>query len=273
MLAYHRAFLCLAPWAILALSGCAVVSKSRLDACQTQNRALVEKNQALAAEVQNLKVNRDNTLEKLERTEEELALLEEQLGADRTGLADFRQRREQLRDNYKALLGGRAPMAPETRNRLAEIARLYPALRFDPQTGVSKLDTDILFDTGKTELKPGADKLLGELIRLLKSPEAQDFKVLVVGHTDDRQIAKKPAREQSPNNFHLSADRALAVCDQLRGLGLPEERLGMAGFGSHQPITTGTAPTDRQKNRRVEIFVMAPEVPIVGWTETTPSLY
>jgi len=59
----------------------------------------------------------------------------------------------------------------------------------------------------------------------------------------------------------------------LQALGLPEERLGVASLAAHQPINQGTSPTDRQKNRRVEIFVMAPEVPIVGWTETTPSLY
>ena len=47
----------------------------------------------------------------------------------------------------------------------------------------------------------------------------------------------------------------------------------MAGFGSHQPLAPNVSAADRRKNRRVEIFVMAPEVPIVGWTETTPTLY
>ena len=29
----------------------------------------------------------------------------------------------------------------------------------------------------------------------------------------------------------------------------------------------------RAANRRVELFVMAPDVPLIGWTETTPTLY
>ena len=38
--------------------------------------------------------------------------------------------------------------------QMAEIAKRYPQLRFDPQTGIAKLDTDILFDVGTSELKP-----------------------------------------------------------------------------------------------------------------------
>lgn len=273
MLANHRLLACLAPLALAALSGCALVSKSRLDAAQTQNRALVEKNQALTAEAANLKVHRDNILDKLERTEEELALLQEELGLDRSQLADFRRQRDRLHEGFVSLLGGRAPVGPETRTRLAEISRRWPALCFDPATGISKLDTDILFDTGRAELKPGAEEVLGELVRVLKAPEARDLKILVAGHTDDRKIARKPARDKYRSNFDLSADRALAVCDRLRTLGLPEEQIGMAGFGSHQPVAPNVSAADRRKNRRVEIFVMVPEVPIVGWTETTPTLY
>ena len=273
MLAHFRLLACLAPVALAALSGCALVSKSRLDVAQTQNRALVEKNRALTAEVANLKVHRDNILDKLERTEEELALLQEELGLDRSQLAGFRRQRDRLHENYVSLLGGRVPVGPETRARLAEISRRWPALQFDPATGISKLDTDILFDTGKAELKPGAEELLGELAGVLGAPEARDLKILVAGHTDDRQIARKPARDKYRSNFDLSADRALAVCERLRAIGLGEERIAMAGFGSHQPLAPNVSDADRRKNRRVEIFVMAPEVPIVGWTETTPTLY
>jgi len=63
------------------------------------------------------------------------------------------------------------------------------------------------------------------------------------------------------------------VCEHLKALGVAEERLGVAGFGAHQPVAPNLNSKDRQKNRRVEVFVMAPEVPIIGWAETTPSLY
>ena len=125
---------------------------------------------------------------------------------------------------------------------------------------------------------PGVEELLLDLISLeyaevLKAPEGRDLRLLVAGHTDNQKIAKKPCREKYPNNFHLSAARALKVADQLRASGVQADRMGVAGFGPHQPIAPNGTPSNRQKNRRVEIFVMAPEVPVVGWTESIPSVY
>ena len=171
--------------AVTTFSGC-LVPRSQLVQTQTQNRALAEQCRAQLAEIENLKIHSRSASNHLLRTEEELALLQDELGLDRTQMADFRRQRDRLHNNFISLLGGGASMSPEMQSRLAEISRRYPALRFDPATGISKLDTDILFDTGKAELKPGADKLLGELTRVLKAPEADELKVLVVGHTDDR---------------------------------------------------------------------------------------
>jgi hypothetical protein len=39
------------------------------------------------------------------------------------------------------------------------------------------------------------------------------------------------------------------------------------------PSLSNTTAADRRCNRRVELFIVPPETPIVGWTETSPSLY
>jgi len=80
-------------------------------------------------------------------------------------------------------------------------------------------------------------------------------------------------REKYPSNFHLSTARANAVANLLQEKGVAPQRVGVAGFGGHQPIAPNATPRDRRKNRRVEVFVMAPGVPVVGWTETIPSVY
>jgi chemotaxis protein MotB len=207
------------------------------------------------------------------RTEEDLALLEEQHGLQGRRLANYRNERDQLRRQIQGVAPWPDGVPPQVSSQLAEISRRLPSLRFDPQTGISKLDTDVLFDIGASELKPGAEDVLRKLVAVLNMPEAHDLRIMVAGHTDDRQVAKKPARDKYRNNFHLSSERALAVSERLIALGMDDSRIGVAGFGPHQPIAPNVSPRDRQKNRRTEIFVMAPDVPVIGWTETIPTVY
>jgi len=267
-----RFCLCLVLAAVCAAPGCAV-SRRKYNEAQAQNRVLSEQNRAQLAEIENLRTHCRHVEDRLIRAEEDLALIEEQAGLSGEELAAFRRERAGLRDELTGLANRRRPLSPEVANKLAALSERNAGLHFDPATGVSKLDTDILFDSGEAELKRGADEVLAEMVRVLQSPEGADLKVVVAGHTDNRRIAGRPTREKYPNNFHLSAARALAVADALRAAGLEENRLGIAGFGAHQPVAPNVTPEDRRKNRRVELFVMMPEVPVVGWTETMPSLY
>jgi chemotaxis protein MotB len=256
---------------LVSLSGCVLASRADLDTATSRNRALDEQNRAQLAEIENLKTHSHNTEDQLMLTEQKLANLEEQLGLDKQRLANYQTEREKLHAEVQGLANAKLPVAPEVNRRLAALSARCPSLQFDPQTGISKLDTDILFDSGRCELKTGAAKVLGQLVEVLKSPDAQDLKVLVVGHTDDKVI-KRPG-EQFASNFDLSTARAQAVANQLRRIGLEDQRLGVAGFAAHQPVAPNLTAQDRQKNRRVEIFVMAPDTPVVGWTDSTPSLY
>jgi flagellar motor protein MotB len=244
-----------------------------LNESQAQNRALAEQNRAQLAEVENLRIHARNSENQLHRAEQELALLAERAGLKEEQLANYRREHESLHEELQGLAGGRAGVPADVGRQLLELARRHRSLRFDPATGIGKLDTDILFDSGQAELKPGAQEVLRDLVRVLKSPEASELKVVVVGHTDDRAMAKRPARDQFPSNFHLSAARALAVADLLRETGLPEQRLAVAGMGAHESIASNASEQERQKNRRVEIFIMPLDVPVVGWTDSIPSVY
>jgi flagellar motor protein MotB len=258
---------------LIVSSGCLFAPKSELTSLESQNRALVEKTHAQTARIENLEVHSRNVEDHLIRTEEDLALLEERAGLDRKQLGNHEGERDELREQALGLIAGQSALAPQVRGRLARVSQQNPNLRFDRHSGVSKLDTDVLFDVGQAELKPGAEEVLAELVRVLNSPKGGNLNILVVGHTDDRSIAKKPVREEYPNNFHLSVRRALAVSDRLRKLGLASERMGVAGFGPHQPVAPNLTDEERRKNRRVELFVMAADVPVIGWTETTPGFY
>lgn len=250
---------------LLPCWGCSTVSKNQLTSCQSQNRTLTEQSRAQLAEIENLKIHSRHVEDQLIRAEEDLARFEQQNGRDRQKLANFRNERDKL--------NGYGGMPEGINSRLVDLAQRYPSLQFDPKTGVSKLDTDLLFDSGDADLKGGADRILAEFADIFKSPEAREFKIMVVGHADAQGIKGREVRQRYPNNWHLSAGRALAVADQLRNAGIPEERMGVAGFGQFQPVSPNDTAEARQKNRRVEIYVLGPETPVVGWADTAGTRY
>jgi chemotaxis protein MotB len=254
------------------LCGCLFVPKTKLNEAQTENRVLTEQNRAQLTEIGNLREHAQALEDQLMQTEQQLALYNEQNGRDRRQLARYEEEHAALYRQYQALTRS-AYLPPSTGERLLGLARRYPSLQFDPATGISKLDTDILFDSGDAELKPCAREMLADLTRVLNSPEAKNLKVMVVGHTDAQLIGKKPIREKYADNFQLSTARALVVAQVLKHCGLPERQIGVAGFGACQPVAPNDTAQNRHKNRRVEIFVMAPEVPVIGWTDSIPGVY
>jgi len=255
--------------AALVGGGCQYFPPGRTAALETQNHSLVEQSKAHLAEMENLRVHGRRLEDSLRRAEEDLALLDEELSHNRALLANYQRERDAL----AGVAGRRSALPAGISRRLVELAERFPSLEFDPETGVSKLDTDVLFDTADAAIRPEGEKLLKEFAGIFRQTDARDLKIMVVGHTDSRAIAKKPTRERYPDNWHLSTARALAVADFLRDRGLPEDRMGIAGFAEHQPIMSNASARQREKNRRVEIFVLGPETPIVGWSETHPGLY
>ena len=50
--------------------------------------------------------------------------------------------------------------------------------------------------------------------------------------------------------------------------GIKDTRMGAAGYSMYQPVVENKDSASRQKNRRVEIFVLAPDALIAGWDPT-----
>lgn len=102
----------------------------------------------------------------------------------------------------------------------------------------------ILFDTGKSEIKPESEQAIGEIAKLLKNDAS--LKVYVVGHTDN--VGGLEA------NMKLSSDRANAVVQALVGNGgIAASRLKAFGNGPFAPVASNDAEEGRAKNRRVEL--------------------
>ncbi len=106
---------------------------------------------------------------------------------------------------------------------------------------------DVLFDTGKATLKPGAREKLSKLAGILLGyPGA--LLLEIEGHTDS------VGSDQLNNK--LSQDRAEAVSSYLTQSGVKPEKIKAArGFGKTKPIATNDTAGGRQQNRRVEVVI------------------
>ncbi len=164
--------------------------------------------------------------------------------------------------------GPKPPAGP-----LADLAARFPGVYYDPSTGIARLDVELLFESGDATLKPEAQATLNELAEFLKTDPARSLRVVVAGHADTQPIKGQEIRRAYPNNWHLSSARSLAVADHLDRRGISESRLGVVGLGKHQPIADNTSPVGRQQNRRVEIFLVEPSTPLIGWHDSMAPLY
>ncbi len=104
---------------------------------------------------------------------------------------------------------------------------------------------DVLFDTGKSELRPGAREALAKLSGIVLNYPS--LKLSIEGHTDNTGSAEL--------NQTLSEQRADTVREYLIGQGLDAGLLSAKGFGMNTPVADNNTAEGRQKNRRVEIIV------------------
>ena len=108
------------------------------------------------------------------------------------------------------------------------------------------LDTQVLFDTGKAELKPAGRAALKELAESIKDQKCG--LINIEGHTDDVG--------SDASNRTLSEKRAASVAAALKkDITNPAFNWKEKGFGESKPIVPNDSDENRAKNRRVEILV------------------
>lgn len=103
----------------------------------------------------------------------------------------------------------------------------------------------LLFDTGKTDIKPESGAQLDQMAAVLKAQPA--LKVLIVGHTDN--VGSIDA------NLALSQGRAQAVVAALAQRGIAATRLQARGVANFAPVAANSGEDGRAKNRRVEMVL------------------
>ncbi|MDH5577504.1 MAG: OmpA family protein [Betaproteobacteria bacterium] len=152
-----------------------------------------------------------------------------------------KQAEEQLARAQAATAAARA--ADEQAKRLA--AQLEEMKAKKTERGMVLTLGDVLFDTGRSDLKPGALRTLEQLTAFLtENPERS---AIIEGHTDSVGA--------EAFNQRLSEQRAQAVQNALIERGIAPARLSAMGFGPSKPVVGNDTAAGRQQNRRVEIVL------------------
>jgi outer membrane protein OmpA-like peptidoglycan-associated protein len=104
---------------------------------------------------------------------------------------------------------------------------------------------DVLFATGKYNLRPEAQIVLAKLSGIVLSHPG--LNLAVEGYTDSVGT--------DDFNLKLSQQRADTVSQYLVSQGLADSTVTAKGFGKANPVDDNDTPAGRQRNRRVEIVV------------------
>lgn len=163
--------------------------------------------------------------------------------------AESAQLREEVARKEAELLQAREELARRDTEERERMDRMQKALAEIAETrqdtrGFILTLPGLLFDVGKSALKPGALNVLNRVADQLKVNE--NVSVTIEGHTD--------STGSDDLNMTLSEQRASAVRDYLVRQGVPEGRLSTRGLGETAPVATNDTAAGRQQNRRVELI-------------------
>ncbi len=114
---------------------------------------------------------------------------------------------------------------------------------------ILRIDSVVIFESGKADLKYSAIPVLKKLGNVLKP---LDNEILVQGHTDNRPIKTK----LFPSNWELSTKRATNVVTFLiNSCSLKPDQLTATGSAEFKNIVPNNSEANRAKNRRIDIVI------------------
>ena len=211
-------------------------TKNKLSAEEAKNKKLREENESLQARIAELEQEGKNLNDQLEQLAKDANITKKEL------------------DELRAEKAKRLAELQVYRDLFAKLKALVDAgtikLQFRRGRVVVKMASEVLFDSGKAELKEEAHEALTTVASALAAVPDRDF--LAAGYTDNVPI--KTARFKS--NWELSTGRAIEVVKFLIANGMPADRIGAAGFGENDPVGDNSTDEGRAQNRRIEIILM-----------------
>ena len=112
--------------------------------------------------------------------------------------------------------------------------------------------TEVLFDSGKAEIKQEATASLDKIAEVLKG-EVKDRNIGIEGHTDNEPIKYSGWK----SNWELSTARATSVLHYMvDNKDVAPKRVSATGYGEYRPVASNDTVEGKKQNRRVEIVIL-----------------
>jgi outer membrane protein OmpA-like peptidoglycan-associated protein len=223
--------------------------KAQADAQQAQQQAVIaqqqsqlEAQQRQAAEAQQQAAAQQAAQS---QADAERARQQAQLEAQQRANAEQQTQQAQAQAQQSQLQAQQAQQqVAQTRAEL--LSKLNQILETrDTARGLIVSMPDVLFDTGKADLRPGARERLAKVSGILIA--YPDLQVEIDGYTDNTGTAAF--------NQQLSEERAATVREYIVQQGVPAGSISTHGFGEDNPVASNDSGSGRQQNRRVELVV------------------
>jgi chemotaxis protein MotB len=246
----------------------------QLDKQNKEHQAELDKQRArvleLAGQLENMGVKLSSEGSEKEKLTQDIAQM-------KAALAEYQARAETLeriKQRFEAL-----------RKKLQKLTELGLDVKIRNNRMVISLPGDVLFDSGKDELRKGGEKILSQVADVIRADASLEKRLFqVAGHTDDQPL--KRAAETFHDNWGLSLMRARQVlvylvapaepkkapepakkppaagkpadapAPEAQGGGLSSKRWSASGYGDTDPIAANADPAGRAKNRRVELILL-----------------
>jgi outer membrane protein OmpA-like peptidoglycan-associated protein len=179
-----------------------------------------------------------------ERARAEAELAQQQATNERQQAANERQQAQAELDRARQAADAAERDKQLLRSQLTEQFNKILETR-DTARGLIVNMSDVLFDTAKYTLKPGAREKLAKISGIVLAHPG--LMLSVEGHTD--------SVGSDDYNQKLSEQRANSVREYLLGQGVASTAVTARGFGESQPVASNDTAAGRQQNRRVEMVV------------------
>ena len=252
------------------LSGELAALRSEYDTLERQKTSLDKEVAALKEDNQNLEEILQARSDTLSKNIVDL----------RGHVADLKKENDLLKEENKALKERNAALQSETqalerqrKEEMEEMRGTYENLLEDMKVEIEKgeititqlrgklkvnMVDEILFDSGKTTIKPQGVEVLERVGSILLN--VKDKAISIEGHTDDVPIGTELSKKY-PTNWELSAVRATTVARYLQEkIGINPGLLSAIGYGEYHPVAPNESEEGRAQNRRIEIVLVPMEI-------------